>query len=169
MLRQFRHDVWASEQIVAKCRTLSDEQLDLEIPGTYGTIRATLAHIVGSDEGYLIRLLGAMLHPRAPWDEKTVALDDIATHLVHVKDGIERVFADAEVDGDRFITDTPLRRPDQKRFEMYAWVPLTQFVHHGNDHRSQIATTMSAHGIEPPDLQVWPLAMEMGASREGKT
>ena len=51
---------------------------------------------------------------------------------------------------------------------MYAWVPATQFVHHGNDHRAQIATTLSAHGIEPPDLQVWPLAMEMRASYEAK-
>ena len=168
MLRKLRHDVWATEQLVAKCRALSDAQLDLAVPGTYGTVRATLAHIVGSDEGYLIRILGEMLHPREPWDEKTVPVEVIARHLAHVKEGIERLFAEGEIDGDRFITDTPLRRPDQKRYEMYAWVPLTQFVHHGNDHRSQIATTLSAHGIEPPDLQVWPLAMQMDASREGK-
>ena len=169
MQRQLRHDVWATEQLLAKCRTLRDEQLDRKVPGTYGTVRATLAHVVGADEGYLTRVLGAMFHERQPWDENTVALDEIARHLAHVKDGIERVFANGEVDGERLITDTPLRRPDQKRYEMYAWVPLTQFVHHGNDHRAQIATTLSAHGIEPPDLQVWPLAMEMGASREGKT
>jgi uncharacterized damage-inducible protein DinB len=51
---------------------------------------------------------------------------------------------------------------------MNAWAPLTQFVHHGNDHRAQICTTLSAHGIEPPDLQVWPYAMDLGASREAK-
>jgi uncharacterized damage-inducible protein DinB len=51
---------------------------------------------------------------------------------------------------------------------MNAWAPLTQFVHHGSDHRAQINTTLSAHGIEPPDLQVWPYAMELGASREAK-
>jgi hypothetical protein len=42
-----------------------------------------------------------------------------------------------------------------------------QFVHHGNDHHARITTTLSASGIEPPDLEVWPLATEMGASREG--
>src|SRR5207253_936330 len=95
MLRQLRHDVWATEQLIGYCR--------------------------GGD-----------------------------------------------VDGDRLITDTPLRRPDQPRFEMNAWAPLTQFVHHGSDHRAQINTTLSAHGIEPPDLQVWPYSMELGASRETK-
>lgn len=170
MLRQLRHDVWATEQLIAKCRTLRGEQLDLVVPGTYGAVRATLAHIVSADEGYLVRVLGTVLHDppfRPANDDATI--DEIAAHLGHVRDGIERVFAKGEVDGDRLITDTPLRRPDQKRFEMYAWVPLTQFVHHGNDHRAQIATTLSANGIEPPDLQVWPLAMEMGASREGTT
>ena len=48
------------------------------------------------------------------------------------------------------------------------WAPLAQFVHHGNDHRAQIATTLSAHGVEPPDLQVWPYAMQLHASYEAK-
>ena len=170
LLRQLRHDVWASERLVAKCRTLGPEQLELTIPGTYGTVRATLAHIVSADEGYLVRVLGAVLHdpPFRPVNDDA-SFDEIASHLGHVKDGIERVFAKSEIDGDRLITDTPLRRPDQNRFEMYAWVPLTQFVHHGNDHRAQIATTLSTHGIEPPDLQVWPMAVEMGASRQVKS
>jgi len=169
MLYQMRHDVWATEQLVASCRSLSAERLDLKVPGTYGTVRATLAHIVASDEGYLARLLGTPLHPAPFRWEDDVALEEIAAHLAHVKAGIERLFARGEIDGERLITDTPLRRPDQQRFEMYAWVPATQFVHHGNDHRAQIATTMSAHGIEPPDLQVWPLAIGMGASREATT
>src|SRR5438105_6275577 len=167
MLRQMRHDVWATEQLIARCRSLSEGQLELSVPGTYGSVRATLAHIISADEGYLVRLLGVKLHePVTGWTAMT--LDDLAAHLAHVKTGVERVFADGEVDGDRLIGDTPLRAPGGRRFEMYAWVPATQFVHHGNDHRAQIATTLSAHGIEPPDVQVWPLAMEMRASYEAK-
>ena len=168
MLRQLRHDVWATEQLIGYCRGLKPDQLDLTVPGTYGSIRRTLAHIVSSDEGYLVRLLGALFHepPFRADDEAT--LDDLSRHVGHVKDGVERLFSRGDVDGDRLITDTPLRRPDQPRFEMNAWAPLTQFVHHGSDHRAQINTTLSAHGIDPPDLQVWPYAMELGASRETK-
>ena len=167
LLRQLRHDVWATEQLITTCRTLTSAQLELRVPGTYGAIRATLAHIVAADESYLTRVLGELLHDPVRWED--IALDDIAAHLGHVKEAIERVFGDGEVDGDRLILDTPARRPGAQRFEMYAWVPLTQFVHHGNDHRAQIAATLSAHGIEPPDLQVWPMAMAIGASREGKS
>lgn len=168
MLRQLRHDVWATERVIERCRQLTAEQLQLSVPGTYGTVLRTLQHIVSSDEGYLIRLLGMLLHDPLFRHAPDASLDAIASHVPHVKEGIERLFATGELDADRLIRDTPARRPDQPRFEMNAWAPLTQFVHHGNDHRSQIATTLSAHGIEAPDLQVWPYAMELGASREAE-
>ena len=170
MLRQLRHDVWATEALLTFCRGLSPQQLELTVPGTYGTVRRTLAHIVSSDEGYLTRLLGSVLHepPFRDAAAETATLDELASHLVHVKDAVERLFSSGELDADRLIRDTPLRRHGDPRFEMNAWAPLTQFVHHGNDHRAQIGTILGAHGLEAPDLQVWPYAMELGASREVK-
>jgi uncharacterized damage-inducible protein DinB len=168
MLRQLRHDVWATDKLIAHCRQLPAEQLQLSVPGTYGTVLRTLQHVVSADENYVVRLLGALLHEPPFRVEPDVGLDVIASHVPHVADAVERLFASGDLDGDRLIGDTPLRRPEQPRFEINAWVPLTQFVQHGNDHRAQICTTLSAHGIEPPDLQVWPYAMELGASREAK-
>lgn len=170
MLRQLRHDVWATGQLLDRCRALTPEQLELTAPGTYGSIRGTLAHIVSADEGYLVRLLGAKLHepPFRGAQVQSATLNELATHLDHVKDGVERLFAGGELDGDRVIGDTPIRLPDQPRVEMNAWVPLTQFVHHGSDHRAQINTVLSANGLEPLDVQVWPWAMELEATREVK-
>ena len=165
MLRLMRHDLWATEQLLAHCRPLTDEQLELTAPGTYGTIRATLAHIVTADEGYLVRLLGKLLHDPPLRLADARSLDDIAAHVAHAKEAVERLFAGAEIDADRVITDTPARRPDQPRVEMQAWVPASQFVHHGSDHRAQINTILSAHGLEPVDVQVWPYASELGAVR----
>ena len=168
MLRQLRHDVWATNRLIAHCRDLTAEQLHLSVPGTYGSVLRTLQHIVSSDEGYLVRLTGALLHEPLFRHEPEVGLDAIASHVPHVADAVERLFASGDLDGDRLIRDTPARRPDQPRFEMNAWAPLTQFVHHGNDHRAQVCTTLSAHGIGSPDLQVWRYAMDLGASREVK-
>jgi uncharacterized damage-inducible protein DinB len=168
MLRQLRHDVWATERLVAHCRELTDAQLELTVPGTYGTIRRTLAHIVSSDEGYLTRLLGAVLHDPPFRLDHEITLDEVASHLPHVKGGVERLFASGELDPDRLLPDTPLRRPTDPRFEMNAWAPLTQFVHHGSDHRAQIGTILGANGLPTPDLQVWSYALELGATREIK-
>jgi uncharacterized damage-inducible protein DinB len=138
------------------------------VPGTYGTIRKTLAHIVASEEGYLVRLLGSLLHEPPLREQDQTTLDQIAAHIPHVKSAVERLFAKGSPDPDRIIADTPLRRAGAPRFEMAAWAPAAQFVYHGIDHRSQIDTILSTHGIETLDLQVWPYAMALGASREAK-
>jgi uncharacterized damage-inducible protein DinB len=166
MLRQLRHDVWATETLIQRCRGLADEQLDLTVPGTYGTIRHTLTHILVADENYLVRLLGVVLHEERFRDDHEATLDELAAHLGHVKAGLERLFAAGEFEPDRVIPDTPLRAAGAPRLEMAAWVPLTQFVHHGSDHRAQIGTILGAHGLPTPDLQVWPYARESGATRE---
>ena len=166
--RQMQHDVWATEQLVARCRTLSPDQLELGSPGTYGTIRATLQHIVSADEGYLVRMTGNVLHERPFRGNEPASLDEIATHLSHVKDAIERLFAGPTLDAERLITDTPLRAPGAPRFEMRTWVPASQLINHGVDHRSHINTILATHGLETVDLQVWPYAMALGASYEAK-
>ena len=162
-----RHGIWANERLLERCRALTDEQLDLTVPGTYGTIRKTLAHIVSAEEGYLVRLLGSLLH-EPPLREPDLTLEGIAAHIAHVTNAVERLFAKGSPDPDRVIADTPLRRAGAPRFEMAAWAPAAQFVYHGIDHRSQIETILSTHGLETLDLQIWPYAMELGASREVK-
>jgi len=168
LLRQMRHGVWANQKLVERCRVLTDEQQELTVPGTYGTIRKTLAHIVASEEGYLVRLLGSLLHEPPVREPDLATLDGIAAHIPHVATALERLFATGSPDPDRLIADTPLRRAGAPRFEMFAWAPAAQFVYHGIDHRSQIDTILSTHGLETVDLQVWPYAMELGGSREVK-
>lgn len=163
--RQMQHDTWATEKLIERCRKLTPEQLELTTPGTYGTIRATLQHIVSSDEGYLVRLQGKVLHEVPFRANDPATLDDIATHLTHVKAAVERLFSGPPIDPGRVIPDTPLRLAGAPRVEMAAWAPATQLIYHGVDHRSQIDTILSAHGLETIDLQVWPYAAELGATR----
>ena len=47
----FDHHVWASLRIVDACLALSPEQLETNVPGTYGSILDTARHLVGSDPG----------------------------------------------------------------------------------------------------------------------
>jgi len=167
--RQFEHDVWATETLLARCRTLTAEQLGLTAAGTYGTIRGTLAHIVAADERYLARLIGEWDH-QPPRESAETTIEDIATHLAHVKAAVGRLFSGATLDAERVIPDTPLRRyaPDAARIEMATWVPAAQLINHGTDHRSHINTILAAHGLDTVDLQIWPYAIDLGASRQAK-
>ena len=166
--RQMEHDVWATEKMLERCRKLTPEQLEFAAQGTYGTIRRTLQHIVSADEGYLVRLSGKLLHETPFRESDPATLDDVATHLRHVKEAAARLFAGPTLDAERLITDTPLRPPGAKRFEMFTWVPAAQLINHGVEHRSHINTVLAAHGLETVDLQIWPYAIELKASYEGK-
>ena len=158
MLRQLRHDVWATEKMIGRLRSLTDEQLDLTTPGTYGTIRRTLAHIVRADEGYL-HGFGLTREPLLTVSD-TVAIEEIAGRLAQVKDAVERLFAAREIDFDRRMRD------ERRKMDLDPWVLVTQFVHHGSDHRSQINTILSVHGLDVPDLDVWAYATEEHALAE---
>jgi uncharacterized damage-inducible protein DinB len=144
-LRQMRHDVWATQRLIERCRALSDTQLDLVVPGTYGTIRRMLTHIVRADEGYLVRL-GILPEPRIE-EADTTTLDEIEQHLATVRAGIERLFEQKDFDPDR--------RFHTRDVELEPWILITQFSHHGSDHRSQVCTTLSVNGLDVPDLDVW--------------
>jgi uncharacterized damage-inducible protein DinB len=39
---------------------------------------------------------------------------------------------------------------------------LAQALHHGTDHRSQICTTLTSLGVEPPGIDVWNFGVEVG-------
>jgi uncharacterized damage-inducible protein DinB len=59
LLEAFRHNAWATKQLLEFCRDLSVEQLTAPGIGTYAGILETFNHIVLSDARYLRRLAGS--------------------------------------------------------------------------------------------------------------
>ena len=41
-------------------------------------------------------------------------------------------------------------------------IQLTQALHHGTDHRSQICTALKTLGAEPPGIDVWDFGEQEG-------
>src|SRR5438045_497714 len=58
LLELLHHKTWATLRVIELCQSLAPEHLDATLPGTYGSIRDTLRHLFGADEGYLRRFLG---------------------------------------------------------------------------------------------------------------
>lgn len=51
----FRHNAWATRELLAFCRGLTPQQLGASTRGAYGDIVATLNHLVVADARYLPR------------------------------------------------------------------------------------------------------------------
>ncbi len=156
LLTATRHDCWANVQLIAFCSDLSPAQLAWTVPGTYGSIHATLQHIVGAEQGYLRHLTGEF-PPRGPFTpgQALVALDELRERARSNAERMERHLAS---------DDDPSLRIEWKGENFTAAVVAAQFVHHGSDHRTHMETILGGHGVSRPelDLDVWMYGVRVG-------
>jgi len=146
-----RHETWATDRLLAFCEALTPEQRTLTVPGTYGTIEATLQHLVGAKERYHQTLASAPPDPEAVGDSDRVDFALLRRRSLALGEALLLV---ADMDPERILER---RRRDGTVLHAKAGTILGQLIHHGNDHRTQVETTLSAHGITAgrPDLDVW--------------
>lgn len=149
MLIEFiRYNNWANHQILQACQNLSDTQLDTALPGTYGTIRHTLLHLIWAEADYVGRLTGARPYPPFKKGEQpTVAglsafASDVAPALL---DAIQRIPPHHIVHEEE----------DGTTFEYQARGLFIQIINHGIEHRTNITTILSSLGLPVPELDGW--------------
>lgn len=151
LLELYRHKTWATLRLIEYCQGLNDEHLNASIPGTYGTIRDTLRHLVDSEEDYCSILTGERLSelPDGP-----VALGELAERVRRLAPRWELLAQDADLAGRELILEDGYR--------MLGAVPMAQAIHHADDHRSHVLSIIGARGLEVPDLSVWHYAESAG-------
>jgi len=145
----FRHHRWSNQVLIEFLSHLPEEQLALTVPGTYGNSIDTIRHLVSSDADY-VRIIPDT--PRVPqcdevgpfggWEELLAVAEAADSALIAYVDGLT---------DDTFFVDVD----DGEAFELTTSMLLAQIVHHATEHRSQIRTTLSTHGVTPPEISVW--------------
>ena len=153
--RCFGHHLWATERLLERCRGLSPEQLALSAPGTYGSIGATLDHLLSADRSYLSRMMGGRATPPLEAGGPEPLLEH---HLARQREGW-LAYLHSGPDFDLLIE----RREGG---ESPAWVVVLQAIHHGNDHRTHAGTVLLSHQLEAPEIDVWSYAWAEGALRK---
>ena len=155
LLRAVRHNGWANDKLIEACRDLTGEQLGLTVPGTFGSIHATLGHIVGAEHGYLFRLTQELPRggPIAPG--QLVPLDELRARARSNAERMEQVLA-SDFDPLRIVT-----RPGSTT-RATAAIVVAQFIHHGSDHRAHIGTILGAHGKGLPEWDLWAYGTSIG-------
>jgi uncharacterized damage-inducible protein DinB len=159
----FDHHIWATLRLLDACEALTPDQLETTVPGTYGSLIATLRHTVGADRGYLTLLANERL-PRLE-DEDEGVMDLAVMRDVMEADGpVWDELVAGDLDAGREVVR---HRDDGSTSTAPLGVRLAQVIHHGTDHRSQVCTALTTLGIEPPEIDVWAWADSEG--RLGET
>jgi uncharacterized damage-inducible protein DinB len=123
LLELYRHKTWATLRLIEHCQGLDDAHLDVTIPGTYGTIRDTLRHLVGAEERYFREVTGDRL--TEPFPEGPVPLAELAERIRRLGPRWETLAQDADA------PRRPVTTPDGWRTT--GVVPMAQAIHHADD------------------------------------
>jgi uncharacterized damage-inducible protein DinB len=137
------------QALIEHCQTLTREQLELSIPGTYGAIVPTLTHVIAEDQRLLKRITGQ--------DAKEPVTED-GTFTLEQLHGVWLDQAERWRAVMRGLDTLDVTLPARG-----AWpeVPhaqeliLLEAIQHGNDHRTHVCSVLGAHGLEVPFLCGW--------------
>jgi uncharacterized damage-inducible protein DinB len=148
------YTMWADRQILESLAELPPEDLSRDTGSSFGSLLATMAHILGAEQVWLSRLVGAPLE-RLPTENDYANLPSLAAGFVDFWPQLEVFLAS--------LTEAQLLTP-------FAWVnfkgesyqaPFQQvivhFANHSTYHRGQVASQMRQLGHRPPgtDLVYW--------------
>jgi len=158
----FRHQAWATHQLLTFCARLRPEQLSqprsTPLADVGGSVIETFDHIVGTDGGYL----GALTGHRPAWavGERSPSSDlDAMASWVDEAEALWMKFLSLPDDATRKVF------LDAGTYETDAAIVIAQALHHGSAHREQICAILRDFGLEPPELQPWDFADATGRSR----
>lgn len=148
LIELFHYNQWANQELMAICMKLDDDVITAGIPGAYGSIRDTLAHILKAQAGFLKRIHGGSPEPTFKWEDKP-SLAEMAQYEAKLSaellDTLHRVP----------VTQNVHEEGDGWTFDYQARLIFMSVVYHGIAHRVDITTSLSGRGVELPELDVW--------------
>ena len=149
----FRYNRWANERLLGACAELTEAELDGRVAGTFGSIRRTLVHTIGSQDVFIWRLASGdtVLQARAaamrgPW------WDFAALRTFSERSSEELLVAALNLESDHAVSLPPW---EGQVDVVNASFVLLHALYHGIEHRGQVCTTLTQIGLTPPDLDGW--------------
>ncbi len=155
MIELFRHNSWATLRLLDFLREVDRSVLEATAPGAYGSIGATLAYMVTSEETLAALVEGVPPHHRS---YRFTSLEDLYERARWLSARWERC-----LEGDQH----PERVVEGERRLVRVGTALAQAIHAGNHYRAQVCMILATLYIEPPSLDAWAYGAHL-AERPGR-
>jgi uncharacterized damage-inducible protein DinB len=155
-----RYNRWATLRLLDACRSLTDEQLDTRGPGTSGTVRELLMHVVGGQQTFVLRTMGRQNEGELGRWSGWPGFDEL---LQVARESSDQLVAIAE----DLVEDSEVALPYMGRvFSFPRSFFLVHAAEHGVEHRTEVKVALAQLGVETPDLDGWSYAGAAGHGRE---
>jgi uncharacterized damage-inducible protein DinB len=146
----FDYHFWATETLIDHLGGLPADRLDASVPGTYGSMIDTLTHMIDADSRYLLRLRDP--NPPLADDRVGVPLKQLRSEMPAHREKWDRALSQLEAGS---LHAEIRNREDYPDTDPAESMLLLQALHHGNDHRTQICSTLGALELDVPEMDVW--------------
>lgn len=148
LIELIRYNNWANAQVFAVCQKLIPEHLAASAPGAYGSVHATLGHMIAAEADYINRLIGEGPQPPFRWEDQP-ALEDLFS--------FSQIVGAALLDA---IQRTPLdhivhEEEGGNSIDYKASLLFMQVILHGIEHRTNITTILNGLGVTIPEIDGW--------------
>ena len=144
----FRHNLWANLNLFNTCLALTNTELNHTDRGTYGSIEATLTHLVRSEERYLFFLNGLKIEDENRLDTK-ITTTELRQRILQSGQALIQVVESIQPNAQVQVGE------GEKAELIPAMIVLLQIIYHSNEHRTHVATLLGQLGIKPPPLSGW--------------
>jgi uncharacterized damage-inducible protein DinB len=141
------HHEWATLALIDHCADLPADALNQGVPGTAGSILETLVHLIASDQRYLRVMTGETIEPAVHESMTGLRLEQLRPAF----EVQARLWRDLAGRAGGLDVTIPAR-DDRPEVPQAADLLFLQAVHHGNDHRTHVCTTLGALGLRAPEL-----------------
>ncbi len=141
----WEHHWWSLNRIIAEARTLSEEEFKRPLGISYGSFHGALAHLIGSEQVWLERILRGASMSRVPGAEE---LPDLAA--------MEEAWRSCQSDWKKIFDGADLARvihyanTKGAQFTDEVWQIMTHIVDHGTAYRGTLITALRLLGRTPP-------------------
>lgn len=151
--RMARYNRWANRRLYDACATLSPADYHATRPSFFGSIHATLNHILVGDSIWLGRFTGHVpTHVKAL---NQILHEDFAGLRAARTAKDEEIVAVCDALDEARLQDTfTYRNMRGEQFTDPLFPPLMHFFNHQTHHRGQVHGLLSHAGVSPPELDL---------------
>lgn len=156
IIHLYHHNRWANARLLDFLAAGPAAALELTAAGAFGTVGATLVHLVAAQERYASTLPGgsrraAPVRESGGWPGFEPLRESLA-----FSEPLLLAAAETTPEDEFILTE----RGGQEVRLMLATL-LSQAINHATEHRVNITTILSAAGVEHPSLDAWAYAAEI--------
>jgi len=143
-----RYNAWMNERLYAACAALPEEERTRDRGAFFGSIQATLNHLLWGDRMWLGRFVGPACDHAAFGTDMFQDFDDLRRErqdtdaaMLQWAGNVTREWLETTIEY-RSVVDGKVRR-------LPAAVAAVHLFNHGTHHRGQLTTLMKQAGVDP--------------------